>query len=149
MLCRYLNKPFYLQLLNMPFHLQFSWFFFCCCCCFLIGLLKRWNASWISMSSLCRSHANLLYIVPISVNVLPKWAPTSNFVYACMLSHSVIPTLCNPMDCSTPGFSVYGIFQARILKWVVISSSRGSSEPGIESASPQSHVLAGRFFDLS
>ena len=33
------------------------------------------------------------------------------------------PTLCNPMDCSLPGFSVHGIFQARILKWVAIAFS--------------------------
>ena len=36
-------------------------------------------------------------------------------------------TLCDPMDCDTPGFSVYGIHQARILEWAAISSSRGSS----------------------
>ena len=33
------------------------------------------------------------------------------------------PTLCNTMDCSSPGSSVHGIFQARILEWVAISSS--------------------------
>ena len=38
-------------------------------------------------------------------------------------------TLCNPMDCSLPGSSVLGISQARILEWVVISFSRGSSRP--------------------
>ena len=38
-------------------------------------------------------------------------------------------TLCDPMDCSPPGSSVHGILQARILEWVVISSSRGSSQP--------------------
>ena len=38
-------------------------------------------------------------------------------------------TLCDPMDCSPPGSSVHGIFQATILKWVAISSSRGSSRP--------------------
>ena len=37
--------------------------------------------------------------------------------------------LCNPMDCSPPGSSVHGTFQARILEWVAISSSRGSSRP--------------------
>ena len=37
------------------------------------------------------------------------------------------PTLCDLMDCSLPGSSVYGVSQARILEWVVISSSRGSS----------------------
>ena len=39
------------------------------------------------------------------------------------------PTLCGPMNCSPPGSSVYGISQARILEWVAISSSRGSSWP--------------------
>ena len=38
-------------------------------------------------------------------------------------------TLCDPVDCSPPGSSVHGIFQARILEWVAISFSRGSSWP--------------------
>ena len=38
------------------------------------------------------------------------------------------PTLCDPMDYSPPGCSVRGIFQARILEWVVIFFSRGSSQ---------------------
>ena len=38
-------------------------------------------------------------------------------------------TLCNRIDCSLPGFSVHWILQARILEWVAISSSRGSSRP--------------------
>ena len=36
-------------------------------------------------------------------------------------------TLCDPVDCSLPGFSIYEIFQARILEWVTVSYSRGSS----------------------
>ena len=47
---------------------------------------------------------------------------------ACMLSQSC-PALCDPRDCSPPGCSVPGILQARILEWVVISYSRGSSQP--------------------
>ena len=39
------------------------------------------------------------------------------------------PTLCDPMDCSPPGFSDHGILQARIPEWAGISSSRGSSWP--------------------
>ena len=39
------------------------------------------------------------------------------------------PTLCNPMDCSPPNSSVYGILQVRILQWVAMPSSRGSSRP--------------------
>ena len=38
-------------------------------------------------------------------------------------------TLCDPMDCSPPGFSVHGILQAGILEWVAMLSSRGSSRP--------------------
>ena len=56
-------------------------------------------------------------------------------VHACMLSCLLLQsclTLCDPMDCSLLGFSVQGILQARILEWVAISSSGGSSDPGIE-----------------
>ena len=38
------------------------------------------------------------------------------------------PTLCDPVDCSLPGSSVHGIFQARVLEWGAISFSRGSSQ---------------------
>ena len=37
------------------------------------------------------------------------------------------PTLCDPMDCSLSGSSIHGIFQARVLEWIAISFSRGSS----------------------
>ena len=39
------------------------------------------------------------------------------------------PTLCDPMNCNPPGSSVHGILQARVLEWVAISFSRGSSQP--------------------
>ena len=53
------------------------------------------------------------------------------------------PILCDPMDCSSLGSSVHGILQARILEWVTIPFSRGSSQPrdGI-----QVSCTAGRFF---
>ena len=47
----------------------------------------------------------------------------------CLVAQSCL-TLCNPMDCSPPGSSVRGISKTRILEWVAISSSRGSSRPG-------------------
>ena len=46
---------------------------------------------------------------------------------ACVLTQ-LCPTLCNPRDCSPPGFSVHGIILARILEWVAISSSRWFSQ---------------------
>ena len=54
-------------------------------------------------------------------------------------------TLCDPIDCSPPGSSVHGILQTRILEWVAILFSRGSSQPR-----DQTHVscFAGRFFAL-
>ena len=54
-------------------------------------------------------------------------------------------TPCDPLDCSPPAFSVPGIVQGRILEWVAISSSKGSSHPRIEPVSPVSSTLAGGF----
>ena len=49
--------------------------------------------------------------------------------------------LCNPIDCSLPASSIHGIFQARVLEWVAVSFSRGTSRPGDQTR--VSHV-AGR-----
>ena len=56
------------------------------------------------------------------------------------------PTLYDPMDCGPPGSSVHGILQARILEWVAISFSRGSSRPRDQTTSFASPALAGGFF---
>ena len=47
------------------------------------------------------------------------------WLFVCVQS---CPTLCEPMDCSPPGSSVNGVFQARIVVWFIISFSRGSSQ---------------------
>ena len=65
----------------------------------------------------------------------PKW---SEVTQSC-------PTLCDPMNCSPPGSSVHGIFQARILEWVAISFFRGSSQPRDQT---QVSCIAGRCFNL-
>ena len=54
-------------------------------------------------------------------------------------------TLCNPMNCSLPGSSVHGILQARILKWVAIPFSKGSSWPRDQTWVSYN---AGRFFTV-
>ena len=51
----------------------------------------------------------------------PEWAVLILVTQSC-------PTLCKLMDCSPLGFSVYGILQARILEWIAVPSSRGSSQ---------------------
>ena len=50
--------------------------------------------------------------------------------------HSVVSNSLQPHDCSLPGSSVHGILQARILEWVAVPSSKGSSQPRIEPKSP-------------
>ena len=47
---------------------------------------------------------------------------------SCFLATNLSPTLCDPMDCSLPGSTIHGISQERILEWVAISFSRGSSQ---------------------
>ena len=54
-------------------------------------------------------------------------------------------TLCDRVDCSLPGSSVHGILQAKILEWVAISFSRGSSWPRDRT---QVSCIAGRRFNL-
>ena len=60
---------------------------------------------------------------------IPKGPENCKMGCCAVLSHQSCLTLCNPMDCSPPGSSVHGILQARILEWVTISYSRGSSWP--------------------
>ena len=65
--------------------------------------------------------------------------------WACSVSQSCL-TLCDPLDCSLPGSSVHEILQARILEWVAISSSRGSSQPRNRNCVSCVSCIAGRFF---
>ena len=54
-------------------------------------------------------------------------------------------TLCDPMDCSLPGSSIHGIFQASVLEWVAISFSKESSRPRDET---QVSCIVGRRFTV-
>jgi len=78
-----------------------------------------------------------IFIDYIPLKVIIRWSE-SEVTQLC-------PTLCNPVDCSLPGFSVHGIFQARILEWVAISFSRGSSWPR---GRTQVSCIVGRRFTL-
>ena len=62
-----------------------------------------------------------------------------------MLIPQLYRTLCDPLDCSLPGSSVHGILQARILEWVAISFSRGSSQPRDQTLASW---IAGRLFTI-
>ena len=65
-------------------------------------------------------------------------------VLLCLVTQSCL-TLCDPMDCSPPGFSVHGILRARMLEWVAMPSSRGSSQPRDRT---QVSYISGRFFTI-
>ena len=76
----------------------------------------------------------------VCIAIYLNFFTTSKDVCVCVLAAQSCPTLCDPMDCSLPGTSVHGFLQARILEWVAISFSRGSSRPGIKPRSPALHV---------
>ena len=72
--------------------------------------LRSKSANWLTL---------LTYTdIPISFPKV-KWSEVAQ----------LCPTLCDPMNWGLPGSSVHGIFLARILEWVSISFSRGSSQP--------------------
>ena len=61
-----------------------------------------------------------------SIYVTVRFASSGS--HACLVVQLCL-TLCDRLDCSLPGFSAYGILQARILEWVAMASSRGSFWP--------------------
>ena len=65
-------------------------------------------------------------------------------VRVCLVAQSCL-TVYDPMDCSPPGSSVHGILQARILEWVAMPFSRGSSQPRDRT---QVSCIAGGFFTV-
>ena len=67
------------------------------------------------------------------------------YICAASVAQSCL-TLCDPVDCSPPGSSVHGTLQARILKGVAVSSSRGSSRPRDQTCVSKFPTLAAEFF---
>ena len=79
---------------------------------------------------------NQTHILCIGRQILNHWTtrkvPGHHLLICCCMHAKSLQsclTLCDPMDCSPPASSVRGAVQARILGWVAISSSRGSSQP--------------------
>ena len=99
----------------------------------MISESETMKVLWNHSRELCECWCEILYVA------------SSLFLCVCECMQSCL-TVCDPMDCSLAGSSVHGIFQARILEWVAISYSRGSSQPRIELTSLGSPELTGRFF---
>ena len=72
------------------------------------------KSDWILLKLLFHRNVIINTGLKLSVKVLLAWS--------CLI-------LCNPIDSNLPDSSVHGIFQARVLEWVAISFSRGSSQP--------------------
>ena len=98
------------------------------------------------------SSAYLRLLIVLPANLISAWASSSPVflmmysAYKLNKSLQLCPALCDPMDCSPPGFSVHGVPQARILEWVAIRIPRDRPSPGIKLASFMFPALAGRFF---
>ena len=81
-------------------------------------------------------------LIALIISLSPQF---KYYVCLCTQSFQLCPTLCVPMDCSPPGSLVHGILQARILEWVAMPSSRGSSWPRDQTHVSCGSCLAGRF----
>ena len=94
-----------------------------------LGFWRAWTTSQFveSYTMVCWHKANCTWWMDQSMHVC---------VQSCL-------TLCDLMDCNPPGSSVHGILQARILEWVAMPFSQGSSQSKIKPTFP---VLAGEFF---
>ena len=103
------------------------------------SLFTSWN---LKTSELCPC---VYYLFCWNLPLLLHFSASCLCMCVCVKSLQLCPILCDPMDYSTSGSSVHGILQARILEWVAISFSRGSSRP--RDRTQVSHTV-GRCFNL-
>ena len=89
------------------------------------GILQARILEWVAIPSSTQGfNPGLLHCMQSFYQLSYQGSPIieSEVAQSCL-------TLCDTMDCNLPGSSVDGIFQARVLEWVAISFSRGSSRP--------------------
>ena len=79
--------------------------------------MEQWTGSKLE-----KEYTKAVYCHPIYLTYMQRVCVHAQLIYLC-------PTLCHPMDCGPPDSSVHEILQARILGWVALPSSRGSSWP--------------------
>ena len=119
---------------------QFSIFDHCLFWCTQIILQSLWKIFQIPevFYNICvnLTYSNILFYLTKLVRLICVCACVCSDTYLC-------PTLCNPMDCYSPGSSVHGIFKARILEWAAISYPGYHPNLEVKSSSP---TLVGVFF---
>ena len=105
--------------------------------CYLIGnllFLINYELNY-TVTFLFKSHECTFVVMSYLMHLFSK-------VIRCLVTQLCL-TLCDPMDCSPPGFSIHGISQANKLEWIAISFPRGSSPPRNQTIFS---CIAGRFF---
>ena len=105
------------------------------------NLQRRTTTAFLSSAGRYPSHNMFLRAMVNGVSCVILLEFSSFFQYVLVFQSCL--TLCDPVDYSLPGSSVHGILQARILEWVAISFSRGSSQPRNQT---QVSCIVGRFF---
>ena len=98
------------------------------CTCKSLALLQPEDLASTRQKLACANLSILRFLSPSSpARTAPAPEALSGRRCACSVTKSC-PALCDPMDCSPPGSSIYGIFWVSILEWVAMPSSRGSSQ---------------------
>ena len=95
------------------------------------------------LGSLWYINAGLSVVTNVGSSSSKEWTEGREYVRNLCVCSVIQLCLCDPMDCSLPGFSVSGIFQARILVWIASSYFRGFSWPKDQT---QVSCIACRFF---
>ena len=96
-------------------------------CCEASAVIKQISSAWAG-SGMCKPACNQYMCKPAHV---------TQHVLGC----TVVPPLCDPMDCSPPGSSVMGVFRQEYWNGLPFSSPGDLPGPGIKPASPVSLVL--------
>ena len=91
-----------------------------------LALEKLWNFTFIFLYSLSMTllFKSIFHLCGANIELPDSYL----YVCVCVYAQSCL-TLCDSMNCSLPGSTVHGVFQAKILEWVANSYSRGSSQP--------------------
>ena len=118
-------------------------------CLSSIGALRPWFTAFLSTHAQDSVRDDLSIHMYDFSSSLPSQFFDTLFLFFLKLITLYYLYLCDPMDCRPPGSSVHGISQARILEWMAISSSRGSSWPRDRTlVSSVSYTLVDGFFTI-
>ena len=104
----------------------------------------RCTAGWFGCAYICIFSPKFVSHLGYC-KILSRVSCAIQYFLSILLATQSCLTFCDPMDYSPPGFSVHGILQARILQWVAIPFSKGSSWPRDQT---QVSGIAGRFFTI-